>query len=131
MRTEFLTGKCIYTHRKEEGLERVLWSAVRKLEVFQVLLVVKNLPANEGAIRDTGSIAGLGRSSGGEQGNPLQYSCLENSMDTRVQWVTVPGVTKSQTWLKQLNMYAYELMYIFMCMYVYVYVYTYNVHIFK
>ena len=44
-------------------------------------LVVKNLPANAGDTRDSGSIPGLGRSSGGELGNPLQYSCLENPMD--------------------------------------------------
>ena len=44
-------------------------------------LVVKNLPANAGDIRDAGSIPGLGRSPGGEQGNSLQYSCLENPMD--------------------------------------------------
>ena len=47
----------------------------------QVALVVKNLPANVGDIRDTGSIRGLGRSPGGRRGNPLQYSCLENPMD--------------------------------------------------
>ena len=43
--------------------------------------MVKNLPANAGDIRDAGSIPGLGRSPGGEQGNSLQYSCLENPMD--------------------------------------------------
>ena len=45
---------------------------------FQVAIIVKNPPANRGEIRDTGSIPGLGRSPGGEHGNPLQYSCLEN-----------------------------------------------------
>ena len=43
--------------------------------------MVKNLPANAGDIRDTSSIPGKGRSSGEGNGNPLQYSCLENSMD--------------------------------------------------
>ena len=47
----------------------------------KVALVVKNLLANVGDIRDTGSIPGLGRSSEGGHGNPLQYSCLENPMD--------------------------------------------------
>ena len=47
----------------------------------QVSLVVKNPPANAGDIRDVGSIPGLGRSSGGGHGNPLQYACLGNSMD--------------------------------------------------
>ena len=45
---------------------------------FQVAIIVKNPPVNTGEIRDTGSIPGLGRSPGGEHGNPLQYSCLEN-----------------------------------------------------
>ena len=41
----------------------------------------KNLPANTGDIRDIGLIPGLGKSAGGEHGNPLQYSCLKNPMD--------------------------------------------------
>ena len=44
-----------------------------------------------------GSIPGLGRSSGGGHGNPLQYSCLENSMDRGALQATVHGVTQSQT----------------------------------
>ena len=43
--------------------------------------VVKNLPANSGDTRDTGSILGLGRSPGEGNGKPLQYSCMKNSMD--------------------------------------------------
>ena len=46
---------------------------------------------------DSGSIPGLGRSPGEGNGNPLQYSCLENSMDRGVSQATVHGVTKSQT----------------------------------
>ena len=46
-------------------------------ESSHVVLVVKNLPANEGDIRDKGLIPGLGRSPGGGHGSPLQYSCLE------------------------------------------------------
>ena len=48
---------------------------------------------------DPGSIPGLGRSPGEGNGNPLQYSCLENSMDGGARWATVDGVTKSQTQL--------------------------------
>ena len=48
--------------------------------VSQVALVIKNPPANAGAIRGTGSVPGSGRSPGGEHGKPLQYSCLENLM---------------------------------------------------
>ena len=47
--------------------------------------MIKNLPANAGDIRDEGSIPGLGRSPGGEHGNPLQYSCLENPYEQRSQ----------------------------------------------
>ena len=54
----------------------------------QVALVVKNLPVNAGDIRDTGSIPGLGRSPG-DQGNQLQYSCLENLMDRGAWRATV------------------------------------------
>ena len=49
--------------------------------------MVKNLPTSAGDIRDMGLIPGLGRSPGGGHGNPLQYSCLENSMD-RGAWQT-------------------------------------------
>ena len=48
------------------------------LRAFQVVLVVKNLPASAGDIRDAGSIPRLGRAPGGGHGNPLQYCCLEN-----------------------------------------------------
>ena len=47
----------------------------------QVVLVVKNTPANAGDVRDAGLIPGSGRSPGGGHGNLLQYSCLENAMD--------------------------------------------------
>ena len=63
----------------------------------QVVLVVKNLVANSRDIRDMGLIPGLGRPPGGEQGHPLQYSCLENPMDGGAWWATVHRVTKSQT----------------------------------
>ena len=63
----------------------------------QVALVVKNPPVNAGDTRDTGSTPGLGRCPGGGQGNPLQYSFLENPMDGAAWWATVHGVTKSWT----------------------------------
>ena len=59
--------------------------------------MVKNPPASAGETRDTGSIPGLGRSSEGGNGTPLQYSCLENPMDRGAWWATVHGVTKSRT----------------------------------
>ena len=59
--------------------------------------VVKNPPANAGDAGDTGLIPGSGRSPGEGNGNPLQYSCLENPMDRGAWWATVHRVTKSQT----------------------------------
>ena len=56
--------------------------------------MVKNLPANAGDIRDLGSIPGSGRSPGGGRGNPLQYSCLENSMDRGAWQAMVHRVNK-------------------------------------
>ena len=53
--------------------------------------VVKNLPANGGDIRDAGSIPGSGRCPGVEYGNPLHYSCLENSGVRGAWWATVHG----------------------------------------
>ena len=62
----------------------------------QMAPVVTNLLANEGDTRDAGSIPGLGRSPRGGHGNPLQYSCLENSMDRGAWRATVYGATKNQ-----------------------------------
>ena len=59
--------------------------------------MVKNWPASAGDTRDLGSIPGSGRYPGEGNGNPLQFSCLENPMD-RVAWrATVHGIAKSQT----------------------------------
>ena len=59
-----------------------------------VAQLVKNLPASAGDTRDVGSIPRLGRSPGQANGNPLQYSCLKNSMDREAWQVTVQDVTK-------------------------------------
>ena len=66
-------------------------------------LVVKNLPANEGDVRDTGLIPRSGRSPGGGHGNPLQYSCLGNHTDKEACQATVNGATMSQTRLNRLS----------------------------
>ena len=63
-----------------------------------IALVVKSPPANAGDLRDPGSIPGLGRAPGGEHGNPLQHSCLENPIDRRA-W-GVHRIAQSQTRLK-------------------------------
>ena len=59
--------------------------------------VVTNLPANAGNETDTSSISGWGRSPGIGNGNPLQYSCLENSMDRGAWQATVHGIANKGT----------------------------------
>ena len=71
-------------------------------EDTSMALEVKNPPANAGDVRDVGSIPGSGRSPGGEHGNPLQYSCLENPMDSGAWRDIVHRVAQSWT-LKQLR----------------------------
>ena len=70
---------------------------------FPVSSVLKNPPANAGDIEDTSSIPGSGRSPGEGNGNPLQYSCLENPMDRGAWKAIVHRVTKSRTRLKKLS----------------------------
>ena len=60
-------------------------------------LVVKNLPANAGDIRDMGLIPGSGRSPGEGHGNPLQYCCLENPMDRGAWQAMVHRIAKNRT----------------------------------
>ena len=61
--------------------------------------MVKSLLANAGDLGDRGSVPGLGRSPGEGNGNPLQYSCLENPMDRGAWWATVHVLAKSWTLL--------------------------------
>ena len=61
--------------------------------------MVKNSPTNAGDTGDVSSVSGLGRSPGGGNGSPLQYSCLGKPMDRGVWCATVHGVSKSQTQL--------------------------------
>ena len=75
-----------------------------KPRASQVAVVVKNMPAN-GDMRDVGLIPGWGRSHGEGNGNPLQYSCLENPIDRGVWRGTVHRVAQSQIQLKQLSMH--------------------------
>ena len=57
---------------------------------------VKNLLAKAGDTGDAGLIPGLGKSAGGGNGNPLQYSCLENPTDRGAWWATVHGIAKDK-----------------------------------
>ena len=71
--------------------------------ISQVAPVVNYPPAKARDLRDTGSIPGLGRSTGGGHGNPLQYSCLEHLKDRGGWRATVHGVSQNPTWLKRLG----------------------------
>ena len=64
------------------------------MKALQVALVIKNLPANAGDLRDGGLIHGSGRSPGGGHGNSLQHSYLEKSMDRGAWRAIVHGATK-------------------------------------
>ena len=68
--------------------------------------MAKNTSANAGDARDTGLVRISRRSPGGRDGNPLQYSCLENSMDRGSRWAIVCGVAHNWT---QLNAHACRL----------------------
>ena len=74
------------TDSKIEFFKYIMWTLIW---ASKVAVVVKNLPANGGDIRDVDSIPGSGRSPGGGHGTPLQYSCLENP------WPEEPGGLQS------------------------------------
>ena len=78
-------------------LQCTLVASLHSIGASQVVLMVKNLPADAGDIRDVGSIPGLGRYPGERKGDPLQYSCLENSLDRGAQQAIVHGVADSWT----------------------------------
>ena len=73
------------------------WNRLTDKGASQVVLVVKNLPANAGDTGDAGLIPGWGSSLGGGHGNPPQYSCLENPMDRGAWQAAVHGVAESDT----------------------------------
>ena len=94
----------------EEGLDnRDQYFLLIEVQLIYNIVNIYTLPqwlsnkesaCNAGAAEDAGSIPGSGRSPGGGQGNPLQYSCLQNPKDRGAWQATVHGITKSQTLLK-------------------------------
>ena len=97
------TTRCLYFHNWlfDLVLNNYIWWA------SQVVLVVKNLLANAGEVRNI-LILGSGRSLAGEHGKPLQYSCLENPMERGAWWATVHRSAKSQIWPKPLQMHEHN-----------------------
>ena len=101
----------------EEGLDnRDQYFLLIEVQLIYNIVNIYTLPqwlsnkesaCNAGAAEDAGSIPGSGRSPGGGQGNPLQYSCLQNPKDRGAWQATVHGITKSQTLLKWLSTYIY------------------------
>ena len=87
---------------QEPEQERIYYLYLTVLGASQVVLVVKNPPANAGDKR-FGFDPWLRRFPGGGHSNSLQYSCLENPMDREVWWATVHGVAKSRTRLSDLT----------------------------
>ena len=99
----------IRQHESLTGMEFIvkilpfIKSMVNFIRASQVVLVVKNLPANVGDLRDAGSLPGLGRSPEGGHSNPLQCSCLVNPMDRGAWRATGYRVAQSRTLLKLLE----------------------------
>ena len=96
---------------KESNFDIIRKNSLLGSRASQAALVVKNLLAKAGDLRDMGSIPGLGRSPGGGHGNPLQYSCLKNPMDRGASGgdqATIHRVTQSRTQLKQLSTNAHD-----------------------
>ena len=102
--TQQLPGACRLCQEKESG--RIALKLVLEIGTwpsgFPGGALVKNPPANAGEARDASLIPGLGRSPGVGNDNPLQYSCMKNSMDRGACWAIVHEVTKSGTQLTQL-----------------------------
>ena len=86
----------------QDALRGICLHPLKRL-IAKVALVVKNLPAIAGAVREVGSTPRSGRPPGEGRGNPVQYCCPENPTDREAWCVTVRRVAKSRTRLKQLS----------------------------
>ena len=89
--------------RNLPGIKETINSYLPHEMCFRGGLNGKEYACNEG---DLGSVPGLGRSPGEGNCNPLQCSCLENSMDRGAWWATVCGVAKIRTWLSDFHFFT-------------------------
>ena len=89
---------CVIFHAWPQAITRLHMAGLRARGLHR-WLSGKKPPASVGDARDAVLILGLGRSPGGGNGNPLQYSCWDNLKDRGDWWATVQEITKSQTWL--------------------------------
>ena len=95
--TQLFSQQAYFFENDHNTLSSVQWAFFKGFINFPGDSDGKESACNAG---DLGSIPGAGRSPGERNGNPLQYSCLENSMDREAWWATVHGVAKSQTRLR-------------------------------
>ena len=104
------TDLCLFASYIPYTSLNIIWIHIYIYGASQMALGVKNPPANAEDARDSGSIPGSGRSHGGEHGNPLQCSCLENPMDGGAFRATVNRVANDTNWAN--SMYTYMTPYI-------------------
>ena len=109
------TQPCLTQEVKQVWAWLVLgWETVWKYQVLwasRVALVVNNPPANAGDIREVDLIPRLGRSLGGGNGNPLQYSCLENPRDRERSLKRATAHRVTQSWMRPKRQHACKVIY--------------------
>ena len=88
---------CQYSSEAWKKVGQLVTLKIRLMEASQEALVVKNLPANAGDVRDLSFIPGSGRSTGRRNDNPFKCSCLENSTDRGAWWATTHEVADLDT----------------------------------
>ena len=99
------------------------------LRASQMALVVKKLPGNTGDVRNSALSPGSWGSPGGGHGKPLQYSCLENSVDRRAWWAIVRRVAKRHNWSDLVCMHK-DTSEIYKTIYINVYIKSFNFQVF-